>query len=199
MSSRVELFMSVATGDVTRQLRRYRNSRDDDPTSKCPSDFSYHNGYADLDRVPAVYADPERQTIKGYVERDEMPARDDPRWPTKCDKCEYIFAETDEWQVFIESIYKREDTGEEFTLRAAPPGAVWECPWYGKTGPDGHCYCVMTPGGEWLPDLPSKQGTPWTRTGVAPKITCRPSILITDHKGVEKYHGFLTDGVLVSC
>ena len=34
---------------------------------------------------------------------------------------------------------------------------------------------------------------PWTRTGVAPKLTAQPSILCQD------YHGWLRDGVLVPC
>lgn len=191
----VALFLMEATEETFRDLRRYRMGAS--PSNECPGRMGYHDAAVRYDRVPVVYADPDRKTIRGDVPVNEIPARDDPRWPTKCDGCEYLFAPEDEWQVFIESIYRRSDTGEEFTLRSAPAGAVWDCPWYESKGPDGKCICIMTPGGAWMPDLPSTSGTPWQRTGVLPKITCNPSILMPH--GKPEYHAWLRDGVLIDC
>ncbi len=49
----------------------------------------------------------------------------DPRWPTHC-PCGYEFQPKDEWQVFRESLYRREDTGEEWPMRELPPGAMYD-------------------------------------------------------------------------
>lgn len=193
----VELFMIVATGEADRQLRRYSSGNDE--SKKCPGSYGYHNGHSPFGRTDVVYADPERKTIKGYVEPDEMPPHDDPRWPQKCDECDYAFQESDEWQVFIEQIYRRIDTDEECTLRDAPLGAMWDCPWFSTKGPDGTCICIMTPGGAWMPDLPSTSGTPWQRTGTLPKITCNPSILIPGRGGRPEFHAWLRAGVLIDC
>jgi hypothetical protein len=188
----VTLFLAEPTDETFRELRRYKSGSS---ASACPGSMSYHNASVPYDRVPVVFADPDRKTIRGDVPESEKPSQDDPRWPTKCEGCDYIFQPEDPWQVFVEAIYRRPDTGEEFTLRKAPVGAVWDCPWYISKGPDGKCICIMTPGGEWMPDLPSSSGTPWHRTGTLPKITCTPSILIPH----SQYHAWLRDGVLVDC
>jgi len=192
--SRVECFFIEPTGLVRQQLRRYKSGDGD----KCPGKYSYHNGHAPFDTVPVVYT--ERGTIAAVPEY-KMPPHSDHRWAQQCDDCDYRFTEEDEWQVFQEVLYHRPGVDEEMTLRDAPVGAMWDCPWFPmeQRPPDGMCLCIMTPGGQWMPDLPSTQGTPWTRSGKVPKITARPSILIPARGKWPGYHAFLTDGVLVDC
>jgi hypothetical protein len=88
--------------------------------------------------------------------------------------------------------------GQEYG--AAPPGAMWDCDWLHCDAtvnryPDGKCWCVRTPKGDWLIDGPSsthEQG--WTRTGEAPYLTVTPSIITP-----RGYHGWLTEGLLKQC
>ena len=185
MGRRIECFVIEWTGRVRQQLRRY-NGED-----KCPSKYSYHNGHAPFGTVAATLTD--RGTIAAFPD-EQMPAHDDPRWPVKCDDCDYVFKEEDHWQVFQELLYHRPGVDGEFTLRDPPVGAIWDCDWIPTKGPDGRCLSIMTPGGAWMPDLSSSDGTPWQRTGALPKVTVRPSILFPG-----RYHGFLTDGILESC
>lgn len=112
-------------------------------------------------------------------------------------------------------IYRRTDTGEEFTGRNLPVGAMYyvsaKNQQYYRPGPDGRTLFVVTPGGTWTPDSrASNCGRPeddthycWVRHGVAPMIT-------VDKKGdtciagagsimIGGYHGFLTKGKLTNC
>jgi hypothetical protein len=108
--------------------------------------------------------------------------------------CPYLFEDGDEWQVFQELLYVCKVTGEEMTLRKARIGAMWDASWYLEKGPDGLSLVVRLPDGhDWHVDGPASNGGGWTRTGDAPRITVRPSIL------TPKYHGWLTDGQLVEC
>lgn len=117
----------------------------------------------------------------------------DPRWPGKC-SCGEPFRDDDEWQHGFDRLYRRQDTGELVLLHDAPPGSIYEADWYPWKGPDGHCLVCMLPGRHpWIMDGPSRDGGRWTRTGTAPRLTVRPSIV------VDGWHGFLTDGRLVSC
>ncbi len=127
---------------------------------------------------------------------------DDPRWPSKCDHCGAPFDAGDAWQVFHERVYVRADgqPGDCF-LRALPPGAMYDATWLEhQRGPDGRSLMLMLPDGRiWHVDGPSSNGTGWTRTGTAPRITARPSILTHRPDGGESYHGWLSDGVLTPC
>lgn len=120
---------------------------------------------------------------------------DDRRWPAQC-ACGYEFQDTDQWRLHTETIYRRLDTGAEMTIKDAPIGAMYDAWWLHDMKSfrvvDGHTLMVKLPGGgEWCIDGESVTGGFWQRSGKAPKITARPSIL---HPGV--YHGWLTDGVL---
>lgn len=56
--------------------------------------------------------------------------------------------------------------------------------------------CVVCPGGShWMPDQVSSNGSGWTVTGTAPRITCTPSIWVSQGEGPREYHGWLNDGV----
>jgi hypothetical protein len=117
----------------------------------------------------------------------------DPRWPTKCAQCDYVFPPDDHWQVFTDAVYIN-DLGMEFSLRDAPPGAMWHASWYdsikSSRAPDGKNLVVVCPGGyQWWIDGPASNGPGWTRTGEPPLITCSPSIQ------TPNYHGWLQNGV----
>jgi hypothetical protein len=188
----ITCFMAEPTGNVRRFLRRYslRNGTfTSDVCQKMPGKYSYHNAQNFLDEVP------DKNDPSG-----NLWPHDDPRWPKQCG-CGYEFMDEDDWQLFQDHVYYRKDTGARFALRDAEPGTMWNAEWFirngtGLMGPDGLSLVVKTPEGDWHIDGPSDTGGCWTRTGVPPKITARPSI------GIGKpfrYHAFLTDGVLVDC
>ncbi|MDE2097969.1 MAG: hypothetical protein KGL39_12020 [Patescibacteria group bacterium] len=147
------------------------------------------------------------QIEDGTGRPDEWP-HDDPRWPKSC-PCGYVFTDSDEWQLFIEPIYVAD--GQQYTLRSAPPGAMWFADWVDIDrwkGPDGRTLMVMTPGGQWMVDGVASNCTKpndtehrcWIRHGTPPSIT-------VDKNGntcaagagsilCGSYHGFLRNGEL---
>lgn len=101
--------------------------------------------------------------------------------------------------------------------RMFTPGMAWHQPWYydptgarQRSGKHVMCekdspflsvhywrfwsdkrapICIVGPDGSWWEiDRKSKNGTGWLVTGELPKITCQPSIVLTN------YHGYLTNG-----
>jgi len=187
----VRCFYIEPTDRVRRQLRRYC----DDLTKPCPSRYKYHNGHQPFAEGTCRM---DETKVWRFDDAHETPPRDDPRWPTKCDDCDYLFTEKDHYQLFHDVIYVRKDTGEEFALRDAPVGAMWDGDWYPWKGPDGKCLVLRCPPegayNDWIIDGPSSnEKRPWTRTGEPPRVTANPSILWPN------YHGWLRDGVLVEC
>lgn len=185
----VHCFWLEDTAKLRRAFRRYAGD------NKCPGKYGYCNGHAPLDEIDW----PVKTMIESFT--SEFP-HTDPRWPTKCDDCGYTFLETDNWQIWTSRLYRRNDTGEITTLEDCPPGAMWDAWWMeghhrGRQAvPTDKLYLVvkLPDGVHWTVDGPSTGGGPgWVRTGTVPKITARPSIL------TEKYHGFLTDGLLIAC
>lgn len=187
--------------EVQLYLRRYADS-----DGSCPG--GYHNaavpvGVEIAERDAAGYLRAGR-TAHARADVDEK-WRDDDRWPTRCASCPYEFTDTDSWQVARDRIFRRPDTGEEWTERKLPPGAMLDGFWHPQKGPDGIALVVVLPpavedsrGHWWHVDGPSrsggKAGPAWSRTGdpkaSPPTVTVTPSILTGD------YHGFLRDGVL---
>lgn len=132
--------------------------------------------------------------------KPEMPEwtrhRDDPRWPTRCDFCDYEFAPADERLLFFRRIY-RDGAGSELTLDEAPPGAMWDAWWLGAEfrGRDGFHLAVMTPGGAWYVDGRSPvTNLYWQRIGTPPHVSVRPSNVIPG-----RYHGWIDEGFLYEC
>lgn len=166
----------------------------------------------------SVYGYHDARTLVGDFDLDadlpppeEFPAD---RWPTAC-ACGYRFGDGDLRQVFDLLLYRRADgTGDSFTLQDRTPGMMWFAPWYWNPAKENYRrrggpflsehfwrdhadrrppLVVVCPNGqEWCPDRPSTNGTGWTVTGEAPRITCAPSIV------VPGYHGFLRDGVFTA-
>lgn len=204
--ARIRCFLLEQTDRVRIKLRRYSTMK-----GACTL-YGYHNASTPIEEEP-IQPDPERP---GYIMNASGDSHDhaDSRWPATC-ACGYQFQESDEWQRFTERIYRRVDTGEDLTLRDAPPGAMWEAWWFDDTFvPQGaHNLVVMTPGGEWtidgqasnctmLEDRRQEKHHCWIRHGVAPDITVDKgengqscgagagSIQCGD------YHGFLRNGYL---
>lgn len=182
----VECFLIQPVGVVRWGLRRYSKSEQPSPCPTAPGQWGYHNATAILGEEPEVTDE------RGYTLNASrgVPPADDPRWPDRC-ACSYLFKPGDEWQKWVEALYQRADTGERFTLREAPPGAMWNAFWMGQAGLDGLSLCVKLPSGhEWWIDGPATNGPGWTRIGEAPRITANPSI------SAPGYHGWLQNGVL---
>lgn len=188
MSKEIRCFFVVDTGRDRLELRRFCYS---DGKGGCSHDASVPIGETD--------------TVEAIVSSGAPPAgyENDPRWPSHCKTCGYEFAPTDQWQAFRRSIYRREDTGEEWVQEELPAGAMYDAPWLkgagGRTtGPDGLALQVVCPpgaswGDHWHVDGPANNGPGWDRTGTVPNITATPSIQ------TPRYHGWLRNGVLVEC
>ena len=148
------------------------------------------------------------------IERANTPPRDDPRWPTKCDACDYRFASEDHWQLFTDHIYV-DDAGKEYSLRKPVPGMMWHSDWGGEwmKGPDGKSLHVCCPDGhEWCIDARASNCTKkddagpfgkahrcWCRHGTPPLVTVDKVGLTCAAGGgsimsPRGYHGFLRAG-----
>lgn len=194
----VKCFYMEPTDKTRISLRRYVPSSEDE----CPAEGqSYHTTKNPIDTV-------EGEDIgasgKGNYEGDE-------RWPDRC-KCGYEYQEGDKWQVFTETLYERQDTGELVTIHDAPPGAMWNAHWMQYEGPDGRCLTVKLPNGRhWMidsrasncdrPDDDDHQC--WPRKGEPPNITVDKDFGDTCGAGAGSiqagdYHGFLRDGELTT-
>lgn len=176
----------VGRGDES--LRRYEK-REDYTIHTCPTNpMRCHDTSVELGEI-----DYPMDEWLGWG-RDDLP-HDDPRWPKVCDVCGYSFMETDHWQHNLVRLFTGSPDGKLYSTRNMPAGAMYDAPWWDEKGADGLALVVVTPGDtHWMPDGPSANGgKPWTRTGAVPKITVTPSI------STPRYHGFLTDGVLIEC
>src|SRR5207302_3339659 len=130
--------------------------------------------------------------------------------------CTYRFADDDEWQVWTEALYRRPDTGEEWTMQRLPAGAMFDATWRhdtkGWVGPDGMSLTVVLPQGYqdsrsamWCVDGPASGGGQlkfgaWSRTGDPkanpPTVSATPSINAGTAGEAGHYHGFLTKRTL---
>ena len=199
-------FWLEPTERIRRHLRRSAAHRAPQAeTGPCPlSEQGLHQAWARIEDAEATWSAPDetvggRKTLKTYDVADFI---GDKRWPKAC-PCGYKFRDDDDRQVVSDLIYRRADTGQEMTLRDAPPGALWDAWWLRGTpigtttygGPDGRVITIKTPAGPWVVDGPpvDQPEQMWTRTGEPPKITVRPSIRIGSPL---RYCAFLTNGVL---
>lgn len=204
----VKCFFLEPTNRFARSLRRY--SRGDN--NICPVNC-YHNASIPIESGV--------DGIDEHAKSDSW-SHDDSRWPKQC-SCGYVFTEQDVWQLFTATIYKRVDTGEEYTLRDAPDGAMWYADWilHGRLpddpnrcymGPDGHSLVVKVVGGhDWMVDGRASNCTMpdddvhkcWCRYGDprTGNITVDKSCNTCNAGGgsilTDKWHGFLRDGMFV--
>lgn len=206
----IKVFWLEPTDRVRLKLRRYVGG------SKCDaSGTGYHNAEFPLgertQRLGALHES--GRHYLGSWSPDEAEFANHPDWPPRC-ACGYEFTESDDRQVFQDGIYRRADTGEDTTLRKAPPGAMWDAWWFGKSrqGADGICLVVKLPpdGHDWLVDGRASNCTMkddnehkcWVRHGDP-----RTGNVHVDKNGhtcaagagsiaTPKYHGFLHNGHL---
>lgn len=142
-------FVLEDNGTVRRWLRRYRSVDPDDKL--CPVN-RYHNGMGLIGDGPSEPHNGMAATLG-----DVSTYKDDPRWPVKCDHCDYHFTPEDQWQVFGKCLYRRVDTGEVMSIKEAPAGALWRATYQedcaSLVGADGQCWMCKLPGGhEWMID-----------------------------------------------
>ncbi len=188
-----KLFVLEDMRSARYSLRRYAGE------GKCTGKMGYHNARS------AAIADVPEDPEKPYTgTRPPDVDHADPRWPARCE-CGYAFAETDTWQVFADGLYRNPETGAVLTWDEAPAGSVRDATWWPDKGADGHAWGIkLADGTEWMteggaancccrtaPQPPEHRC--WSRTGTMPKITVSPSI------ATPRWHGWLRDGVLISC
>ena len=200
----VRCFLVTCVGRARRYLRRYVQHAE----GVCPGPHGYHQAWTLIDVVE------EHVGTDGYfpaTPQDWDPQ--DPRWPLKCQGCDYVFLDTDIRQVFHDHLYI-DAGGVDHSLRDRTPGMMWDAHWMPECwrGPDGRSLCVVCPGGtEWMIDgpasnctMPSDQGPfdrahrCWVRHGEPPNITVDKNGR-TCHAGAGsiqagQYHGFLRNG-----
>jgi hypothetical protein len=210
----IRCFMLEQTTSVRLWLRRY--VRQHSGAWNCAE--GWHEAMVLFADAPAIFE--ERMANGGWkhtvvLHGVERPPDDDPRWPTQCGKCAFVFAPADEHQLFYDQLYARVDTGEIVALRDAPPGAMWDGWWlHGLSGGalcgptvDGRNLFVRLPNGrDWHIDGRASNCTMpkddvhhcWIRHG-------NPPDLMVDKNGVTcaagagsiqagDYHGFLGQG-----
>jgi len=200
----IRTFWADPTGRSWRWLRRFTFSDRSDPA--CVDRY----GHSAKVRI---------EDVDGEVASGDSWPHDDPRWPTSCERCGYVFQRADEWQLFAWHEYA--GGGQTFTLAygEAPVGAMYDAAWLPDNyrGPDGIALAVMCPQKatskalDWLVDsrasnctMPDdivhqcwvRHGDPRTEPVTVDKngLTCAAgggSIMIGD------WHGFLRDGMLV--
>jgi hypothetical protein len=222
--SRVRCFLLEPTDRVSQKLRRYsHNNRWDAAAQRtvyddpCPLTGGYHNAEARIEDAAPIWREDEttgdtRVLVNGSRPEDVDALRADPRWPEAC-ACGYRFAE-DERQLFCELIYRRVDSGEETTLRDAPPGAMWLSPWLDAFyRPQlAHNLVVKLPDGtDWQVDSQASNCTMkddfkqarhhcWVISGAPPDVTAgKDGPTCGAGAGSiqsPRYHGFLRAGWL---
>lgn len=152
----VQTFWLEETGEGSIWLRRFTLRDLPDHPRDCPEKYGYHTKAIDTGLIiPQAIV----TSADGHRHYEAAPAPEtfagDPRWPTHCD-CGMPFWGEDEWQVNVEQIMRRTDTGETMTMRDAPAGASWDAWWYYRVGPDGISLVVRIPRGDGQPSGPSE-------------------------------------------
>lgn len=189
MGNKVVCFWCEPADSAQESLRRFVFSSKEG--ALCTGRWGYHHASVILGSVPW------KKEHNGEGNIPDLELKKDPRWPKMCE-CGYEFTDKDEWQHNFNRHYQRSDGGGLILLGEPPVGAMWDAYWMKDfVGPDGKSLVVVLPDGTpWNVDGPSRNngvlGPGWTRTGTVPKVTARPSIL------TPGYHGFLTDGELIS-
>lgn len=219
----MKCFFIEPTGQLKRWLRRYVGYRNGDPSDPArractAAQHGYHQVFVDLDIIPLEWKNikdlcPESEDDGKYMSEGPAVPRDDPRWPKTC-PCGRPFEESDEWQIFIDRMYRRTDTGEQFPLREAPVGSMWWAEWlpkhfYWDNKEDDHLMVMLPDKTQWNVDSRANNCTMpddrthrcWVRTGEPPMVTAGKSghtcAAGAGSIASPGWHGFLTNGELV--
>ncbi len=173
------------------------------------SEDHYHAAAVDIEIEPA-----RRDYDTGFLEIVDRDAyKHDPRWPAKCEACEYLFTETDNWVVNQSVIYVSAE-GLLWTQQNLPAGAMYDATWMPDNwkGADGISLTVMlptSPPATWAVDAEAsnctrkgelhkcwiRHGDPRTQSVTVDKNgdTCQAG---AGSIAVDGYHGFLQNGIL---
>jgi hypothetical protein len=196
----IKCFFVEPTERAKRSLRRYSAN----PDLKCSGSYRYHNAHAALDEAQRPF---DKEKDCWHELPDPKIPHDDPRWPVKCDACDYRFTADDNWQLFDEQIYIDKATGREYSIRDRIPGMMWDAIWMHEwaRGPDGRSLVVVCPDGhKWMIDghasnctMPNDEAHRcWTRTGSPPALQVGKQFGKSCSAGggsiqTPGYHGFL--------
>jgi hypothetical protein len=184
----IRCFLMQPTGEYARWLRRFSEEG-----LKCKTSIlGYHNAEHPIEVVRSNGGPPKSGDVWDHG---------DPRWPQLCD-CGHVFDEDDFHQVLYRTLYRREDTGNVYTIFDAPVGAMWYVDWVPKDdhGFDGHSIVLKTPGGDaWL-DKVQEDGTKLGRTGRAPLVGVEGQLKAgyDSKKKDYRWKGWLVDGLLIT-
>lgn len=154
----------------------------------------------------------------------ERIADEDPRWPSRCDRCGADFPPDATRQVWADRLYTGAPDGALHSERSLPVGALRHLEWMEGVpefcGPDGIALQCITPGGEWIVDSEAsnctRKGDPshkcWIRhgdprdpqglkTGVKLHVDKNGDTCAAGAGSIAcgSYHGFLHNGRLTSC
>src|ERR1051326_6187753 len=209
MGKRIRCFVVERVGSSRYFLRRYSHGVGCGGTG-------YHNA-----RGPVVAETQDDPTKKWLCTNPPVIEAADPRWPVKCDHCEYQFTDQDARQVFGLPLYRRPEAPElVFPYEDAPPGALRRQDWHeeedgsvhpGWTGTDGQSWsCKLPVGVEWSIDgrcnnctRPNEPHHCWVREGTAPDFNVgkagNPCAAGAGSIATRGYHGFLRNGYLEEC
>jgi hypothetical protein len=207
----IQTFFIEPTQFIHRSARCFDHESHKHP--QCPAfsitKHTYHNAEVFVDRIEMS----EDRTLP----RDSDLPEDHPAWPTHC-ACGHAFVKEDR-QTFIDTVYRRIDTGEEMTLRDAKPGAIWNAFWWPNPGTRDGLYLVARcpNGSDWMIDSRASNCTMpdddthkcWIRRGPPSCLTVEKAITIGSSASttcgagagsiqVGDYHGFLTGGIFTA-
>jgi hypothetical protein len=156
----VKCFFLEPSTTVRRSLRRYASDWDYDGSPAvnrlpCPAGYQHEaEAFLDMLEVPVpIGTETDERMTSGDIFLHDYPS-----WPRSC-ACGFEFREEDGWQLSVNRLYRRVDTGEEARLHEFGPGAMWYADWMLQEGsdawrgPDGHSLVVRLPDGhDWNVD-----------------------------------------------
>ena len=177
----VQCFWLEPTDRQRRSLRRFTFSSD----KECPNCSMGHDASVGIEDGSDVLTEIDGRLYHGSPKVSEYAG--DSRWPIKCEFCDYVFQQDDEWQANGHQIHSTTTGLGEMTVQESPAGGMWDATnWTPDRwrGPDGRCIAIkLPPGGPhdfWLIDGPTSKkadepDTFWTRVGSTfPDISVTP-------------------------
>lgn len=212
----IPCFLIKQGHQARRSLRRFHFAEEGE--EPCPgSARSYHSASVEIGEFPLLLSD-----HNSIASIDSAEYAEDERWPTTCEKCDYVFTGEDQWQVNQHPVYVADD-GREMVLHEAPPGAIWEATWMGReswgiNGGTGPAYVIKLPNGaDFMPgsgasncDRQGEDHDCWCVHGEAPNLTIDKNpepgrstcsagggSIWSGQGSPNEWHGFVTNGELV--
>lgn len=127
----------IETGDAAISLRRWSHEAGGEDHF-----YGYHNASIDIDRQPI------QRRENGIQESLPLPEPTDPRWPIKCEHCDYEFTAEDSYQINQTALYVPAPGNEgagplphEWGEHVLPVGAMYYMYWKQRDGCQPWRYC----------------------------------------------------------